>query len=116
MRYVVCLLVVAFAATASFAQEIPARFNALTKNAQFRLQRVLGDPELPMAFDPLSSYSADGKRLISAEDLSLAPEGKPDQKAPGDPQLRTRLLLWDLPAKSWPREIELAGKRVTALH
>ena len=82
---------------------IPPRFNALAKNDRFRLVRVLGMPELP-ANSP-SSFSADGKYALFAEDFTSGAEKKP----------RSRLLLFDLKAKTWPREFDIVGKSVAAL-
>jgi WD40 repeat protein len=102
-----------------FAQDkndaIPLRFQSLAKNERFRLARILGDPELPPTGNPTSAFSADGKRAVYAEDLSSASEMKDQDKTKVELRLRTRLLLWDLQAKSWPREFEVAGKSVHAL-
>ncbi len=89
------------------AQEIPPRFGPLLKNDRFRLVRVLGTPEMPPIYHQASAFSAQGNRAVYAEDLT---SGSDDT-----PRLRTRLLVWDLPAKSWPREITIDGKNVTAL-
>jgi WD40 repeat protein len=92
----------------TYAQEkLPPRFEPLTKNDRFRLVRVLGMPELQPNFGQTSAISADGKWALYAEDLSSGSDEKP--------RLRTRLLLWDLQAKTWPREFEIDGKSVTAL-
>ena len=94
---------------------IPARFELLAKNDRFRLARVLGDPELPPSGNPTSAFSADGKRAIYAEDLSTSSDVKDGDKKKVELRFRTRLLLWDLLTKSWPREIDVAGKSVHAL-
>ncbi len=64
-------------------------------------------PELQPSFGQTSAISSDGKWAIYAEDLSSGDDEKP--------KLRTRLLLYDLQAKTWPREFEIDGKSVTAL-
>jgi WD40 repeat protein len=113
MRYLLAFLSALWCigAPQGFTQEeiaaIPPRFQALAKNDRFRLLRVLGTPELAATYGQTSAFSADGKRAIYAEDLSTG--------AAEMPHLRTRLLLWDVPAKAWPREFEIAGKSVTAL-
>lgn len=86
---------------------IPPRFNALAKNDRFRLVGVLGSPELPTTYPSVSAISADGRCATYVENLSSG-----DDK---QTHLRSRLLVWDLPPKRWPREIELAGKYVSAL-
>lgn len=92
----------------AFAQDkLPPRFEPLLKNEHFRLTRVLGMPELRPTLGPTSAISADGKWALFAEDLSSG-----DGEAV---RLRTRLLLYDLQAKTWPREFDIEGKSVTAL-
>jgi WD40 repeat protein len=86
---------------------LPPRFAPLAKNDRFRLVRVLGTPEMPAIHHQASAFSADGKLAVYAEDLSSGGDDKP--------RLRTRLLVWDLPARSWPREIEIDEKNVSAL-
>ncbi|MBI3823671.1 MAG: hypothetical protein HY289_13460, partial [Planctomycetes bacterium] len=88
---------------------LPARFGALGKNDRFKLLRVMGTPEMPPIYHQASAISADGKRAIYAEDLTTGGDDKER------PRLRTRLHLWTLPPQSWPREIEIDGKNVTAL-
>src|SRR5271166_3973849 len=84
---------------ATYAQEkLPPRFDPLAKNDRFRIVRVLGMPELQPSLGQTSAISADGKWAIYAEDLSSGDDEKP--------KLRTRLLLYDLQAKTWPREFE----------
>lgn len=95
-------------AVPGIAQEkLPPRFEPLVKNERLRLIRVLGMPELQPSVLPTSAISGDGKWAIHAEDLS---SGDAD-----NPTLRTRLLLFDLQAKTWPREFEIDGKSVSAL-
>ncbi len=88
-------------------EKLPPRFAPLTKNERFRLVRVLGMPELQPTLQPTSAISADGKWAIFAEDITSS-DGK-------NWHFRTRLLLFDLQAKTWPREFEIDGKTVTAL-
>jgi WD40 repeat protein len=88
-------------------EKLPPRFEPLAKNDRFRLLRVLGMPELRPTFAQTSAISGDGKWAIYAEDLSTGDDEKP--------HLRTRLLLYDLQAKSWPREFEIDGRAITAL-
>ena len=68
---------------------------------------VLGMPEVQPSFGQTSAISAEGKWALFAEDLSSGNVEKPS--------LRTRLLLYDLQAKTWPREFEIDGSAVTAL-
>jgi WD40 repeat protein len=111
-RLCTCLIAfLSFMASQGPAQEpksaVPPRFDPLAKNERFRLRRVLGMPELPPAFEQTSAISADGKWAIYAEDLSSGDVDKP--------KLRTRLLLFDLQTKSWPREFDIDGKTVDAV-
>jgi WD40 repeat protein len=104
----VAIVVVLMLACSAYAQEkLPPRFDPLTKNERFRIVRVLGTPELRPTFAQTSAISADGKWAIYAEDLSSGDDEKP--------RLKTRLLLYDLQTKAWPREFDIDGKSVTAL-
>lgn len=100
-----------FLPTWSFAQDkngpIPPRFQAFTKDGRLRLTRMLGSPEIQPAFTATTAFSADGKRALYVEDLTTVAEDQP--------AFRSRLLLWDVDAKGWPREFDIAGKSVTAL-
>ena len=66
-----------------FAQEFPPRFEPLAKNDRFRLMRVLGSPEIPATFNPTTTFSADGKFAIYAEDLSGGADDMPRLRARG---------------------------------
>ena len=104
----VAIVVLLLFSYATYAQEkLPPRFDSLAKNEHFRIVRVLGMPEVQPTFGQTSAISADGKWAIYAEDLSSGDDEKP--------KLRTRLLLYDLQAKTWPREFDIDGKSVTAL-
>ena len=113
MRPIIRLLLAVLAASGSTisAQDksaaIPPRFQSLAKDGRFRLTRILGTPEMAPTFGHTSSFSADGKLAVYAEDLTTG-----DEKTP---RLRSRLLIWDLQSKAWPREIDFTGKNVTAL-
>src|SRR5207253_3207046 len=110
MQRVAAILVVLCVQAPIFAQEkadLPPRFAPLVKNDRFRLVRVLGTPEMPAIHHQASAFSSDGKLAVYVEDLSSGGDDKP--------RLRTRLLVWDMPARGWPREIEIDGKNVTAL-
>jgi WD40 repeat protein len=108
MRNLLALLVAVHGVVPVVGQEkLPPRFDAFAKNERFRLVRVLGTPEMPPIFHQASAFSADGKRAIYALDLSTGADDRP--------QLRTRLYLWDVQAKTWPREIDIDGKSLTAL-
>ncbi|HZZ78513.1 MAG TPA: WD40 repeat domain-containing protein [Gemmataceae bacterium] len=108
MRYLVASLLVGLPFSPVFAQEkLPARFAPLTKNDRFRLVRVMGMPELPAVYMPTSAISANGRWAVFAEDLSSGSDATPS--------FRTRLLVWDLQALAWPREIMIDGKNVIAL-
>jgi WD40 repeat protein len=109
MRQICAFALLFFVASQAGAQQpVPPRFDPLAKNERFRLLRVHGLPEVLVTFwGPLSGLTSDGKFALFTEDLST----RTDEKT----QLRTRLLLYDLIAKTWPREFEIEGKDVTAL-
>ena len=110
MRRLLASLIALACIGQGFTQEksaIPPRFQPLAKNARFQLMRVLGTPEMPPIHHQASAFSVDGKLAVYAEDLSGGAADKP--------HLRTRLLLWDMATKAWPREIEIDGKNVTAM-
>src|SRR5580765_5277443 len=106
MRQLLLFFALGCAVSPSFSQDLPSRFGPLVKNERFRLVRVLGTPEMPISFGQMSAFSADGKRAVYAEDLSTGGEDKLT--------LRARISVWD-EAGDWPRELELAGKNITAL-
>jgi WD40 repeat protein len=106
MRQICAFALFFYVASQAGAQRaVPPRFEPLAKNERFRLTAVLGLPELRANFFHVSTFSGDGKYALFAEDLSSGTDDKL--------QLRTRLLLFDLNAKTWPREFDLPG-RVTA--
>jgi WD40 repeat protein len=111
MRHVViAFLVACIGAKEGFAQPtdaIPPRFQALAKNERFKLTRILGTPELHPASGPTTAFSADGKRAVYVEDLTTGADDKP--------AFRSRIIVLDVQAKMWPREIDIGGKSVTAL-
>ncbi len=112
MRLILGLAIVAFVGSSVHAQSteasaLPARFDSFKKNEHLRLIRVYGAPEMPATFAATSAFTADGKLAVYYEDLSTGDEAKPI--------LRGRLHVWDVEKKSWPREIDIAGKSLFAI-
>ena len=86
---------------------IPPRYQTLAKEGRVRLKGILGAPEMHPAYSPTTRFTADGKRAIYVEDLTTGGHEKPSY--------RSRLSIWDVEAKGWPREIDVDGKNVSAL-
>jgi WD40 repeat protein len=87
--------------------DIPARYRAIA-GGRIRLERILGTPEVQVAwFNAKDALSTDGKRLVCVEDLSTGNAI--------NIEARSRLLVSAPQSLSWPREINLPGKSITAL-
>lgn len=102
------IFLIACMAPVASQEKIPPRFQALAKDGRIRLTRILGTPELHPAFGATSAFAADGKTAIYVEDLTTVVDEKP--------VFRSRLVVDDPASNEWPREIDLPGKNVTALH
>lgn len=85
-------------------EPILPRFKVLEKSPGTRLLRVLGAGELPPLFTRASDISADGKTAAYVDFV-----GATEDKI-GD----TRVLLWDIPAGRFRKEILVPG-HITAL-
>lgn len=110
MRCLATLVLALFITSHGISQDknaVPPRFQSFAKDGSLRLVSVLGSPEMHPAVNATTAFTPDGKRAVYVEDLTTGM---------GDKAIyRSRVLVWNVESKSWPREFDIAGKSVTAI-